>query len=381
MTLKLEENVKILQGNAACVEGAVAAGCRFFAGYPITPASEIAEGMARRLPLVGGICLQMEDEIASVVSLVGASWGGWKAMTATSGPGFCLMQEGIGMAAITETPCVIVNVQRGGPASGQSTDPAQGDVFQARYGSNGDYAVIVLAPSTSQEMFDLTVRAFNLSEKYRVPVILLADEVVAHTRESVSIPPADELEIINRKKPPVPPGEFLTFRPDADGIPPMPAFNEGYKLSITTQLHGEDGFRADFKAGAALIRRLTDKVERNADDIVQVDGFCLDDAEMVVLSYGAVARSALRAVKDARAEGRKAGWLKLKTLWPFPARQVRELASSVEKILVPEMNIGRMVLEVERVSAGRCEVTSLPKLGGRCHTPAEIYEGIRGGNR
>ena len=372
MAAAAQGEIKIMQGNDACVAGATAAGCRFFAGYPITPASEISEGMARRLPPLGGIFLQMEDEIASIVALVGASWGGWKAMTATSGPGFCLMQEGIGMAAITEAPCVIANVQRGGPASGQSTDPSQGDVFQARYGSNGDYGIIALAPSTSQEMFDLTVRAFNLSEKYRVPVILLSDEVVAHTREGVFVPAREQLEIVDRKRPTEPPDQFLTFKPGPDGVPPMPAFNSGYRVAVTTQVHGEDGFRADFKTGAALVRRLVDKIEGNAADIVQVEGAYLDDAETVVIAYGAPARSALRAVKDARGAGQKAGWLKLKTLWPFPAAEVREVAGRASRILVPEMNVGRMVLEVERVSAGRCEVVPVPKLGGRCHTPAEI---------
>jgi 2-oxoglutarate ferredoxin oxidoreductase subunit alpha len=370
--------VKIMQGNEACYEAAIAAGCRFFTGYPITPATEIAEGMARKLPQVGGVFMQMEDEIASVVALMGASWGGWKAMTATSGPGFCLMQEGIGLLAITETPSVIVNVQRGGPCSGQATEPSQGDVFQARYGSNGDYAIIALAPSTSQEMYDLTIRAFNLSEKYRVPTFILADEIVGHTREKVFIP--DELEIINRKKPTVPKEEFFTFKPDADGIPPMPAFNDGYKVCVLSQLHDEKGFRANPKVGAALIQRLNDKIEKNVDDIVQVEDRYMDDAEVAVISYGAVARSALRAVINAREAGLKVGWFKLKTLWPFPAKEVRAIAGRVKKILVPEMNIGRMVLEVERVSAGKCEVHSLPKLGGRCHTPHEIYKAIKGGN-
>lgn len=380
MGSEIRGTIKILQGNDACVEAAVAVGCRFYAGYPITPASEISEGMARRLPPVGGICLQMEDEIASIVAIVGAAWGGWKAMTATSGPGFCLMQEGMGMAAIMETPCVIVDVQRGGPASGQSTDPSQGDVFQARYGSNGDYAIIALAPSTSQEMFDLTVRAFNLSEKYRVPTVILSDEVVAHTREKVFVPAQEELEVINRKQPSLPPGKFLTFKPDEDGVPPMPAFTTGYKLSPSTQLHGEDGFRADPKTGAALIKRLVGKIENNADDIVDVEEFYLEEAELVVVAYGAVARSALRAVKDARANGLKVGMLKLKTLWPFAARQIDAIAGQARVILVPEMNSGRMVLEVERVSAGRCRVVALPnRLAGRCHTPVDIYEAIKGG--
>ncbi|CEP67015.1 Thiamin diphosphate-binding fold [Moorella glycerini] len=377
MTQTSKRTAKIMQGNDACVEAALLVGCRFFAGYPITPASEIAEGMARRLPLVGGVFVQMEDEIASVIAIVGASWGGWKAMTATSGPGFCLMQEGIGMAAITETPCVIVNVQRGGPASGQSTAPSQGDVFQARYGSNGDYAIIALAPSTSQEMFDLTVKAFNLSEKYRVPVIILSDEIVAHTREKVFIPAVEELEIINRKKPTVPPEGFLTFKPDTDGIPPMPKFNTGYKLCVTTQLHQENGFRANPQVGAALIQRLTGKVENNADTICEVDEFYTEDAEMVVIAYGSVARSAIRAVRDARSEGKKVGMLKLKTLWPFPANKIRSIAARSKKIIVPEMNTGRMVLEVERISGGLCSVESLPKLGGRCHTPGEIYAAIK----
>lgn len=373
--------VKIMQGNDACVEGAVAAGCRFFAGYPITPSSEIAEGMARRLPPLGGVYLQMEDEIASIVALVGASWGGAKPMTATSGPGFSLMQEGMGMAVITESPCVIVDVQRGGPATGQSTFPSQSDVFQVQYGSNGDYSVIALAPSTSQEMFDLTVRAFNLSERYRVPVIVLSDEIVGHTREKVVIPPPEELEIVNRKQPQVPPEEFLVFKADADMVPPMPAFNTGYRLPVNTVVHAEDGWRTDPQIAAALVDRLINKVQKYVDEITEVEGLYLDDAETVVVAYSAVARSALRAVKQARAEGMKAGWLKLKTLWPFPARQIREVAGTASRILVPEMNSGRMVKEVQLAACGLCEVVSMPKLGGRCHAPAEIYDAIKGGYR
>ena len=371
--------LKIVQGNEACVEGALAAGCRFFAGYPITPSSEIAESMSRRLPPLGGIYLQMEDEIASIVALIGASWGGWKAMTATSGPGFSLMQEGIGHAVITEAPCVIVNVQRAGPATGQSTSPAQGDVLQARFGSNGDYSLIALAPSTAQEMFDLTVRAFNLSEKYRVPVILLSDETVAHTREGIRIPPAEEMEIIDRKQPRVPPEEFLTFKPDEDLVPPMPAFNTGYKCLITTLSHDEEGWRSDPEASANMVQRLCAKVEKNVDDIAEMEGLYLDDAETVVLCYGAVARSAYRAVKDAREQGIKVGWLKLKTLWPFPERRIAEIAGRVRRFLVPEMNVGRMSREVGLAANGACEVVSLPKLGGRCHIPAEIHAAIMGG--
>ncbi|MDN5343897.1 MAG: 2-oxoglutarate/2-oxoacid ferredoxin oxidoreductase subunit alpha [Clostridia bacterium] len=373
--------IKIMQGNEACVEGALAAGCRFYTGYPIEPASEIAEGMARQLPPAGGIFVQMEDELASVIALVGASWGGWKAMTATSGPGFCLMQDGIGLAAITETPCVIVDVQRGGPASGQSTAPSQGDVFQARYGANGDYSLIALAPSTSQEMFEFTIKAFNLAERYRVPVIVLADEIVAHTRERVYIPPADQIAVVNRKQPAVPPAEFLTFKPDADGIPPMPAFNTGYKLCVISQVHNEKGFRAKGKEGAALIRRLTDKIEKNAGAICEVEELYTEDATTIVVCYGSVARCARRAVKDAREQGWKAGLLKLNTLWPFPAKQVKAVAARAQRILVPEMNIGRIALEVERASGGACEVIPLPKLDGKCHIPAEILAAIKGGCR
>jgi 2-oxoglutarate ferredoxin oxidoreductase subunit alpha len=373
-----EGTVKIVQGNGACVEGALIAGCRFYAGYPITPSSEIAEEMARRLPLVGGICLQMEDELASINALAGAAWGGWKAMTATSGPGFCLMQEGIGMAASMETPCVIVNVQRGGPGSGQSTAPAQGDVFQARYGSNGDYPMISLAPSDAQEFFDLTIRAFNLSEKFRTPVTVMADEMVGHTRESIYIPPVEEIEIINRKYPTVPKDQFLTYKPDPDDlVPPMPAFNDGYRCVVTSQVHSEGGWRADGAQAAALIQRLIDKVERQIDYITDVESQWMDDAEMAVISYGAPMRSAIRAVINAREAGLKVGWMKLRTLWPFPQKQVQEVANKVKWILVPEMNVGRMSLEVERVAHGACEVVGVPKIGGRCHTPGDVFKAIR----
>lgn len=379
MAVATRGTVKIIQGNAACVEGAVAAGCRFFAGYPITPSSEIAEGMSQRLPQVGGVFLQMEDEIASIVALVGASYGGAKPMTATSGPGFSLMQEGIGLAAITEAPCVVVNVQRGGPSTGQSTFPSQGDVYQARFGSNGDYSIIALAPSTSQEMFDLTVRAFNLAEKYRVPTFVMADEIVAHTREKVLIPPPEEIEVVSRKKPQVPREQFLTFKADADLVPPMPAFTRGYKMAVTSTVHSEDGWRTDPHIAAALVERLLAKIENNAKEIIQTSDLYLDDADTVVVSYGAVARSALRAVKDARARGAKAGWLKLKTLWPFPTDLMFDLAGRVRRILVPEMNSGRMSREADLAAKGLCEVVSLPKLGGRCHIPAEICAAIIGG--
>lgn len=371
--------IKIIQGNEACVEGALAAGCRFFAGYPITPASEISEIMAQRLPELGGIFVQMEDEIASVCSLAGAAWGGAKAMTATSGPGICLMQEGIGMLVVTETPCVIVDVQRGGPSSGQATAPSQGDVYQVRYGSNGDYALIALAPSTSQEMFDLTVKAFNLSEKYRVPVIILSDEIVSHTREKVYIPPVTELEIINRKEPSCPPDQFIPFKPDDDGVPFMPTFNTGYNICVMSVPYDETGARADTRPEvcAALVQRLIDKIEKNAKEIIEVEEHYIDDAEVLVMAYGAVARSAWRAVKEARNLGIKVGFLKLKTIWPFPQERLNLLAERVKKIIFPEMNTGLLTREVKMAVEGKCPVVSLSKLGGICHTPAEILEAIK----
>ncbi len=369
---------KILQGNHACVEGALLAGCQFYAGYPITPSTEIAEGMARRLPLLGGVCLQMEDELASIHAIAGAAWGGWKSMTATSGPGFCLMQEGIGMAASQETPLVIVEVQRGGPGAGQATMPAQGDVFQIRYGSNGDYPMIALAPSTAQEYLELTIRAFNLSEQFRTPVVVVADEMASHTRESVYIPAPEEIEIINRVRPTGPKEEFQTYKPDPETlVPPMPAFNEGYNVVVTSNVHNDGGWRADGAEAAATIQRSFAKIDRRIDYITDVESAMMDDAEMAVISYGSPMRSAIRAVLDARAMGLKVGWMKLRTLWPFPAKPVQEVARKVNWILVPEMNVGRMSLEVERVAHGACEVKSVPKLGGRCHTPSDILTPIK----
>jgi 2-oxoglutarate ferredoxin oxidoreductase subunit alpha len=374
---KRQGRMRVLQGNEACVEGALAAGCRFFTGYPITPANEIAEGMARRLPLLDGVFLQVEDEIAAITSLVGAAWGGAKAMTATSGPGFCLMQEGIGLAVATETPCVIVNVQRGGPASGQSTSPSQGDVFQARYGSNGDYALVALAPANAQEMFDFTVSAFNHAERFRVPVIVLSDEVVAHIREKVFLPDPGEIEIVNRKRPTVPPEEFLPFRADADGVPPMPSFNEGYDLLVISQVKGERGDRARGKDSENYIHRLTEKVERYIDEIADIRGYWLVDARYALVSYGSVSRSARSAVEMARERGLPWGGIELKTLWPFHAGRFRQLAQGLERVVVAEMNMGRMIMEVERaMRSSTCKVELFSKVGGAYPTPAEILEFI-----
>jgi len=368
----------VIHGNEACVRGAIAAGCRFFAGYPITPASEIIELMSRLLPKVRGIFLQMEDEIASICSALGAAWGGVKACTATSGPGFTLKQEGIGWAAETDTPIVIMDVMRGGPATGQPTSSSQQDVMQAKYGSHGDYEVIALTPSSAQEAFDLTVKAFNLAEIYRNPVILLSDEIVGHTREKVRIP--DRVEIVDRAKPQASPQDYVPFRPSAKGLlEGMPSFNQGYGLLVDGQLHDEFGIRAGHlgDVSARLVERICRKITDRADLLVDVEEWMLEDAEVAVVAYGSPARSALRAVKDARAAGLKAGGLKVRTLWPFPQKVIDRLCRHARRIIVPEMNMGKIVREVERVVAGRAEVISLPKLGGEMHTPAEIFEAIQ----
>lgn len=366
--------VRIMQGNEACVEGAIVAGCRFFAGYPITPASEIAELMSRRLPQVGGVFMQMEDELASVCAVIGASWGGVKACTASSGPGISLMQEGVGYAAETETPCVIINVMRGGPATGQPTLPSQQDIMQARFGSHGDYEIIAVAPSSAQEAFDLTVKAFNLAEIYRVPVYVLSDEIVGHTREKVLLDPG--VEVIPRKRPPK--EGYLPYRPGPDGLlPGMPAFNEGYRLLVDGQLHDETGNRVghDPEASARLVRRLCEKITSRVDELTDVEELFLEDAQAVVVCYGSSARPALEAVYAAREQGIPAGIFRLRVLFPFPARRLAALARRVRALLVPEMNVGKLVLEVERV-AGGAQVVSLPKLGGALHTPEEILDAI-----
>jgi 2-oxoglutarate ferredoxin oxidoreductase subunit alpha len=309
--------VHFTQGDFACAEGAIAAGCRFFAGYPITPATEVAERMARRLPEVGGVYLQMEDEIGSVAAIIGASYGGVKSMTATSGPGFSLMQENIGLAAMTETPIVIVDVMRGGPSTGQPTKAGQQDVLQVKWGSHGDYEVVALSPTSVQEAFDLTVRAFNLAERYRIPVFVMMDELIGHMRERLVIPDPNEIEIVNRKKPAVPPEQYNPFQPDEDLVPPMAVFGEGYRFYATGLTHDETGHPQTDSAEeqAKLVTRLCDKVRRNRDMIIQVKRFLLDDADVCVIAYGSVARSAMAAVTRARKRGIKAGFLGLTTLW------------------------------------------------------------------
>lgn len=367
-----------MMGDVACAEGAISAGCRFFGGYPITPATEVAERMAARMPQVGGIYIQMEDELASMIAVLGASWGGVKAMTATSGPGFSLMMENLGLGIMTETPCVLVNVQRGGPSTGLPTLVGQGDMMQARWGSHGPYEIIALSPSSPQELFDLTIRAFNLSEKYRTPVLVMTDAEVGHMTEKVVIPPPGEIEIVPRRKPTVPPHEYLPYKADDDLVPPMANAGEGYRFHITGLTHDERGYPVmDAEAQERLIYRLVEKIRRNKDDIIQLEEDGLEDAEVVVCSYGISARTALWPVELARREGIKVGTLRLITVWPFPEERIRQLAERVRAFVVPEINYGQIVLEVERCAAGQAEVILVRHAGGDIHDPEKVLEAIR----
>jgi 2-oxoglutarate ferredoxin oxidoreductase subunit alpha len=376
--LKKKKNIKLLQGNEACAEGALLAGVKFFAGYPITPSSEIAENMARKLPKIGGKFIQMEDEIASMAAVIGASITGLKSLTATSGPGMCLKQENLGFAIINEIPCVVVNAQRGGPSTGLPTKPAQGDMMQARWGTHGDHSIIALAPSTVSEILTLTIKAFNFSEKYRTPVILLLDEVIAHMREKVEVPAPEDIEVINRKKPTVPPEEYLPFKPDEDGVPPMANFGEGYRYHITGLVHNEKGLPiSDSQQIDHFIRRINDKINKNIKDIIIYEKYFLDDAKIALIAYGSVARAAERTVKLAREERLKVGLLKLLTIWPFCFEEVNRLAQQVDLIIVPEMNLGQMVLEVERASQGKCRVVHYGRVDGELINPIEILGKIR----
>jgi len=376
--VKGKKNIKLLQGNEACAEGALLAGVKFFAGYPITPSSEIAETMARKLPKIGGKFLQMEDEIASMAAVIGASIAGLKSLTATSGPGMCLKQENLGFAIICEIPCVVVNAQRGGPSTGLPTKPSQGDMMQARWGTHGDHPIIALAPSTVNEIFTLTIKAFNFSEKYRIPVILLLDEVIAHMREKVEIPDIEEVEIINRKKPTVSSEEYLPFKPDEDGVPPMANFGEGYPYHFTGLVHGEKGMPiSDSVEIDHFIRRLHDKIQKNLKDILIYEEYLLEDADIVLIAYGSVARAAERTVKLAREKGIKVGLLKLLTIWPFPEEKIQQLAEKTDLIIVPEMNLGQMVLEVERCAHGKCKVVPYNRIDGELINPMEILAKIQ----
>jgi len=361
-------------GNEACVEAAIVAGCRFFAGYPISPSNEIPESLSERLPRVDGIFMQMEDELASIGAVMGASWAGKKAMTATSGPGFSLMQETIGWGFMTETPCVIVDVQRVGPGTGQATKCAQGDVMQARWGTHGDYAAIALSPNSVQEMFELTVRAFNLAEKYRTPVILLSDETIAHVREKIAVPPLESIEIINRKKPEA--GETAFF--GLENVAPMPAVGEGFNVAVTASTHDERGVR--FTQDAAVHRRMIEslyaKINNHVEDIVEVECYNVDDCHVGVVSFGCASRAVYEAVGRAEALGIKTGYVRLKTIWPFPDKVVERLAKNADRIIVPEMNLGQVAGEVQRIAC-KAKIVKLDKIGGgELITPEEVFDKI-----
>ena len=365
----------LLQGNEAVVEGALAAGCRFFAGYPITPATEISEAMSRRLPGVGGTFIQMEDEIASMGAIIGASLAGVKSMTATSGPGFSLIQENLGFGVITEVPCVIVNVMRGGPSTGLPTMVSQGDVMQARWGTHGDHPIIVLAPATTMDCFHLTIKAFNLSEKYRTPVILLSDEVVGHTREKVILPPPEDIEVVDRVRPDVPPDWYIPYEDTASGVPPMGIFGDGYRYHVTGLVHDVRGFPTERPDEIVpFLNRLFRKINQHFIDIMMVEEELTEDAEVLVIAYGSVARSAKHAVREARDRGIKAGLLKLVTLWPFPRPLIEPHLKKVRAVLVPEMNMGQMSREVKRVNQGMTRIETLNRIDGGLITPGEIVE-------
>jgi len=364
-----------ITGDVACAEGALAAGCNFFGGYPITPATEIAEQMAVRLPKVGGTFVQMEDEIAALTSVLGASWAGVKSMTATSGPGFSLMMEAIGLGLCTETPCVIVNVQRTGPSTGLPTQGAQSDMMQARWGSHGDYEIIVLSPSSPQEIFYQTITAFNLSETFRLPVIIMTDEIVGHMSEKVVIPRAETIEIVNRLKPKGRKDRFKLFEPGPNGIALMPAAGDGYKIHVTGLTHDEKGYPVmTVEAQAEMMARLTGKIKNNIDQIIQTEEFLLDDAEIVFISYGVSSRTCLAALEVARSKGIRAGFLRLITIWPFPDDQISALAERVKALITVEINLGQIHREVKRCAGSKAPAYLVGHPGGTVISPERVLE-------
>jgi 2-oxoglutarate ferredoxin oxidoreductase subunit alpha len=366
-----------IDGDHAACEGAIAAGCRFVAGYPITPSTEIVERFASRIPAVGGVFIQMEDEIASSIAIQGAAWAGRKVMTVTSGPGLSLMMEHIGLAAFTEVPCVFVDVQRGGPSTGLPTQPAQADMMQVKWGSHGDYEIIALSPSSPQECFDLMIRAFNLAETWRVPVFFMMDEVVGHMTERVAIPAADAIEVTERKWTTKKPGEYKPYETNGDPVPSMVKAGDGYRIHITGLTHDERGYPAmNAVTQDRLVTRLVNKIRANRQKIVDIREDGVEGADVVVVSFGITSRVATAAVEAARARGVKAGHARLVITWPFPAERIAAIARTAKAIVVPELNMGQMVLEVERAAAGRCKVVSIPHAGGTVHEPEAILERI-----
>lgn len=366
----------LLSGNEAVAYGALAAGAKFYGGYPITPSTEIAEVMAAELPRIGGKFIQMEDEIASLGAVIGASIAGLKSFTATSGPGFSLMQEHIGFAAMAEVPCVIVDVMRGGPSTGLPTKTSQGDVMQAKYGSHGDYPSIAIAPSSVMECFTLTVKAFNLSEKYRIPVIILSDEIVGHMREKVILPGPDEIEVIDRMPPEVPPEWYQHYADSITGVSPMANFGEGYRFHITGLTHDVSGFPTERNdETTALLEKFRNKENHNTHDLSMVDEFCMEDADFCIVAYGSVGRSGRQAVKMLRQEGVKAGMIRPQILWPFPKFPVENMLERVSHVLVPEMNVGQLRKEVERLACmPRGMIQGLNVLGPSFITAEQIHD-------
>jgi len=374
----VQTGTHFFKGNDAVCEGAITAGCRFVAGYPITPSTGIIERIALRFPFVGGAFIQMEDELSSSIAIAGAVWAGSKAMTVTSGPGFSLMMENIGFAAMTETPCVFVNVQRGGPSTGLPTLPGQADMMQARWGSHGDYAIIALSPDSPQECYSLIIQAFNFSEQFRVPVMFMMDECVAHMSERVVIPPAEEIDIFPRRYTTQPPETFELFRPGPDLVPDMVKAGDGYHVHITGLTHDEKGYpEITPECQAELIPRLINKIRLNEKKIRIVQRDIPENAEVVVVSYGITSRIVTRAVDMARAEGINAGVLRLIVVWPFPEEVIRELAGRTKAFVVAEMNYGQVSLEVERCAGGKARVFNIPHAGGTVHEPEQILSAIR----
>ena len=369
--------VHFLDGDHACCEGTLAAGARFAAGYPITPSTEVVERFAQRIPMVGGVFIQMEDELAASIAIQGAVWGGAKAFTVTSGPGFSLMMEHIGYAAMTETPCVFVNVQRGGPSTGLPTLPAQADMMQAKWGSHGDYGIVALCPNSPQECFDLTITGFNISEEFRVPVLMMLDECVGHMTEKVIIPEADQLEITPRRYTKLPPAEFRLFEPREDMVPDMTRAGAGYRFHVTGLTHDERGYPSmNVETQDRSVRRLVDKLKPFSGDRALFETEDLEDAQVVVVSYGITSRVAQRAIQLARAQGIKAGKFRIISAWPFPDQALGELAGRVKAFVVPELNLGQMVHEVARVVAGRAKVIPVTHAGGTVHNPEVILNAI-----
>ncbi len=375
---KNTEAVRLLTGNEACALAAIACGMRFYAGYPITPSSEIAEYLAKLLPKHGGVFIGMEDEIASMGAIIGASLTGAKSMTATSGPGFSLMQENIGFASMAEVPCVVVNVMRGGPSTGLPTLPAQGDVMQARWGTHGDHPIIALTPYSVRETYDLTIRAFNLSEKYRVPVILLLDETIGHVNEKVEIPDISAYEIVDRTQPTCPPEEYLPFEHTESGVPPMANFGTGYRYHVTGLSHDETGFQTNDNAEIEkLLLRLHRKIDIARDDIVEADAYLMDDAEIGIVAYGSAARASREAIRTARVQGIKVGMLRPRTLWPFMDKEIQAYAEQIRTWIVPEMNLGQIAHEVECALRGKGVVHRVNRVDGCLIEPPQILAKIK----